>query len=57
VRLLIDQNLPRSLVTHLADAGHDATHTGELGLEKATDPDVFAVCIEQDRMLVTSDES
>ena len=42
MRLLIDQNLPRSLARRMTDAGHAAAHTGELGLEKATDPVVFA---------------
>ncbi|HHV20885.1 MAG TPA: DUF5615 family PIN-like protein [Propionibacterium sp.] len=35
MRLLIDQNLPRSLARRMTDAGHAAAHTSELGLEKA----------------------
>jgi predicted nuclease of predicted toxin-antitoxin system len=56
VRLLVDQNLPRSLITQLAEASHDCVHASDLGLEKAADPDVFSACIEQERVLVTADK-
>ena len=56
MRRLVDQNLPRSLVTRLAQAGHDSVHASDLGLEKAVDPDVFSACIDQERVLVTADK-
>lgn len=56
MRILVDQNLPRSLATRLAFAGHDALHTSDEGLERATDPVVFTACINQDRVLVTGDK-
>lgn len=56
MRLLVDENLPRSLVTRLAQAGHDCVHTSDLGLEKAADPEVFSVCADQERVLVTADK-
>lgn len=56
MRLLVDQNLPRSLATRLAQAGHDCVHASDLGLEKAADPEVFSVCVDQERVLVTADK-
>lgn len=56
MRPLIDQNLPRSLATRLAFARHDAVHTSDEGLEMATDPVVFAACINQNRILVTGNK-
>ena len=34
---LIDQNLPLQAALLLGAAGHDAVHTRELGLQRATD--------------------
>lgn len=56
MKLLVDENLPRSLVDRLEDSGHRAVHTRDLGLEQASDPEVFAVCAEQMRVLVTGDK-
>jgi predicted nuclease of predicted toxin-antitoxin system len=56
VRLLVDQNLPRSLLPHLSEAGHDAVHTADLGLERASDPEVFGACVDDDRVLLTGDK-
>lgn len=56
MKILVDQNLPVSLVERLAAAGHDAVHTAGLGLESASDLEVFRVCIAQGRVLVTADK-
>lgn len=56
MRILVDQNLPAASVPGLAAAGHDAVHTTQLGLERATDPEIFEVCRAQSRVLVTADK-
>lgn len=56
MKLLVDQNLPRSLATRLAEDGHDAVHTSDVSLERATDPEIFDVCVAEGRVLVTDDK-
>ncbi len=40
MKFLIDQNRSPQLAELLRDAGHDAVHTVELGLERAEDDEV-----------------
>lgn len=56
MKLLVDQNLPRSLAARLTDRGYDVVHTTDAGLEKAADPDVFAYCVAHRRALITGDK-
>ncbi|MDR1186338.1 MAG: DUF5615 family PIN-like protein [Bifidobacteriaceae bacterium] len=56
MRILVDQNLSPALAERLVAVGHDAVHTASLGLEKATDPEVFGVCLAQGRVLITADK-
>lgn len=56
MKFLVDQNLPARLADRLSNAGYDAVHTTTLGLEKATDPEVFYVCRAEQRILVTADK-
>lgn len=56
MRLLFDQNLPRSLAAAIADAGYDVLHTEDAELQQVTDPEVFEFCIRQSRVLVTADK-
>lgn len=56
MKILVDQNLPRSLAAALVKAGYDAIHVSVLGLEAASDPEIFQACREQKRVLVTADK-
>lgn len=51
----IDENLSRRLVIALSDAGHDAIHVAELGLESAPDHHMLQAATGQDRVIVSAD--
>ena len=54
-RFLIDENLSPLLARHLRTAhGFDAVHVQELGLRGASDTDILARAIADDRIIVTS---
>jgi predicted nuclease of predicted toxin-antitoxin system len=55
VRFLVDQNRSPRLAELLRAAGHDATHTIDLGLERATDDELLALAAEQRRVVITGD--
>jgi predicted nuclease of predicted toxin-antitoxin system len=55
VRFLVDQNRSPRLAELLRDAGHDAVHTLELGLEQADDDELLAIADEQQRVVVSGD--
>jgi predicted nuclease of predicted toxin-antitoxin system len=55
VKFLIDQNRSPRLAELLRDAGHDAVHTLELGLERAADADLIDLAALQDRVIVSGD--
>jgi predicted nuclease of predicted toxin-antitoxin system len=56
MRILVDQNLPLSVLGPLLEAGHDVVHTSCGGLSRATDPEIFEACRAEDRVLVTADK-
>ncbi|MGH9214035.1 MAG: DUF5615 family PIN-like protein [Acidimicrobiales bacterium] len=56
MRVLVDQNLPATLVAVLHEAGHDVVHTRDVGLERATDEQIFECCCAEERLLVTADK-
>lgn len=56
MRILLDQNLPLALAPILREAGHDVTHTRELGLERAADEQILERCCDEERMLITADK-
>lgn len=56
MRLLADQNLPPSVLVPFREAGHDAVHVQDKGLERATDEEIFALCCAEDRVLLTADK-
>ncbi len=41
MKLLLDQNISRRLANHLADVFPDARHVATLGLDRASDDEVF----------------
>ncbi|MCB9932506.1 MAG: DUF5615 family PIN-like protein [Planctomycetes bacterium] len=55
MKLLLDQGLPRSTADILRKAGHDAVHTGEIGMARAEDPLIIHKAVEDGRIIVTLD--
>lgn len=55
MRFLIDNNLSPALVEALRNAGHDAVHVRDYGLEKAKDEEVLTRAESEDRILVSAD--
>jgi predicted nuclease of predicted toxin-antitoxin system len=55
VKLLFDENLSRRLVTHLADAFPDSSHVTAVGLEHATDREVWEYARSHGFVLVSKD--
>lgn len=53
MKLLLDECLHPQVASLLAEAGHDAVTVATLGMVGATDPDVFAVAGQQQRIVVT----
>lgn len=55
MKLLLDQGLPRSTVTHLAANGIAAIHVGDLGMAAATDIAILETARQQQDVVVTLD--
>ena len=55
MKLLLDQGLPRSTTAALRALGHDAVHTGDIGLSTASDEAVLAHGLHEGRVIVTLD--
>ena len=55
MRFLVDQNRSPRLAELLRDAGHDAVHTLELGLEQAEDDELLALADGEQRVVVSGD--
>jgi len=55
VRFLIDNALSPALADLLRDAGHDARHVREIGLQHATDEEIFKLATVEDLILVSAD--
>ncbi len=55
MRFLVDQNLSPRLATALAEQGHDAVHTSDLGLDVAPDATVLERARADDRVLISAD--
>ena len=55
MRLLLDQGLPRSTVTHLRDMGTVADHVGDMGMATAADADILEKARELKAIVVTLD--
>ncbi|MBM4040349.1 MAG: hypothetical protein FJ290_17720 [Planctomycetes bacterium] len=53
MRILVDENLPRSLAHRLRRAGHDALDLRELGRTGASDAEVFALANADDRVVLS----
>lgn len=55
MKLLFDENLPRSMVRRLADLFPDSAHVATLGLESTDDLGVWAYAKERGFAIVTKD--
>jgi predicted nuclease of predicted toxin-antitoxin system len=55
IRLLLDQNLPPSLVTWFNERGFDAVHVREIGLRDSTDHQIWQRSLAEGRIIVTKD--
>ena len=55
MRLLLDQNLSFRIARHLQQAGHDAVHVDDVGLDDTDDPVILAWAERHQRTVVTAD--
>jgi predicted nuclease of predicted toxin-antitoxin system len=55
MKLLLDQGTPRTMVELLRQAGHDAVHTGEIGMAEASDVEILRRAVAEQRVVVTLD--
>lgn len=55
MKLLFDQNLPPTLVEHLADVYPDSVHVSDVGLDRALDREVWDYAHERELTVVTKD--
>jgi predicted nuclease of predicted toxin-antitoxin system len=55
IRLLLDQGLPRSASTLLAQAGWDVIHLSDIGMSRADDLDILRQARTDARICVTLD--
>jgi predicted nuclease of predicted toxin-antitoxin system len=55
VKFLVDQNRSPALAERLRDAGNDAVHTMELGLERAEDDELLLLAREEQRPVISGD--
>jgi predicted nuclease of predicted toxin-antitoxin system len=55
VRFLIDQALSPAVAIELNRAGHDAIHVRELGMQAASDQEIFDHAAQDDRIVVSAD--
>lgn len=55
MRFLIDMPLAPGLVRWLGARGHDAVHAGMIGLSRASDTEIIAQVLSDDRVVITAD--
>jgi predicted nuclease of predicted toxin-antitoxin system len=56
VKFLIDAQLPPALAQFLRDAGHEAKHVVEIGLERSDDSSIRNRAVSDGAVIVTKDE-
>lgn len=55
MKFLLDMGIPRGSVAFLSRLGHDATHLGDLALQRMTDSDILDKALAEGRVVVTHD--
>ena len=55
MRVKLDENLPIQLKRLFTESGHDAATVVDEGLGGAADTEIAAICIAEERVLVTQD--
>lgn len=55
MKFLIDNALPPKLAKLLREAGHDASHVRDFGMQDAPDPEVMSKAKEEQRIIVSAD--
>jgi predicted nuclease of predicted toxin-antitoxin system len=56
MKLLVDNQLPAQLAAHLCRKGHDCRHVLDLGLEEATDAEIWSRAAREGEVVVSKDE-
>jgi len=55
MRWLLDQGLPRGAVSELNRSGHDAVHVGDIDMADASDSEILAYGLRENRVVATLD--
>lgn len=55
MRLLVDQNLAQRVAVGLREAGHDAVHVAERGMQRAEDVAILELASAEGRVIVSED--
>ncbi|MGH8977691.1 MAG: DUF5615 family PIN-like protein [Acidimicrobiia bacterium] len=55
MRLLVDQNLALRVAELLRDAGHDAVHVRERGMQRAEDDEILRLAADEGRVIISED--
>jgi predicted nuclease of predicted toxin-antitoxin system len=56
LRAIVDNQLPVALARWLSACGHDVIHVLDLGLERASDIEIWNQAARDDRIVVSKDE-